>query len=54
MMDDLCIHCGHPVVLIETPVGWGVFHRTADEQRVEGLCPDGSGRFACLAQAGVE
>ena len=49
-MDDLCIHCGHPVIVV--PLTGQLVHR--ETETVWCIGRDGGGRIACLPQAGVE
>lgn len=49
-MDDLCVNCGYAVVVDDL----GVLVHRAGKLGAPQMCPDGSGRIACLPQAGVE
>ncbi|QBQ71265.1 hypothetical protein SEA_DAEGAL_68 [Mycobacterium phage Daegal] len=49
-MDEVCVHCGHPVI----NDGLGVLVHRDGKRGAPQMCPTGIGRVACLPQGGVE
>lgn len=48
-MDDLCVHCGDPIVERRTPNGPLFLHLIGGR-----ACEDDSGHIACPSQGGFE
>jgi hypothetical protein len=54
-MDDLCVHCGQPLVIVEhTPNEIAMATDRTLHRMGSRLCPDGSGHHACPSKAGYE
>lgn len=54
-MDDLCVHCGEPIVVVSHTPNEIAMATDRTLHRLGGrLCADRSGHHACPAQGGFE